>query len=169
MEDRRMSAGRQDIAHRHRDGARLGALLAGAVALAAFAPTVLADGATVTRGDIHAFATAAGQTITGRAQMVRTADGKTIVTVHVEGLLPNTTYASHVHQAACNSGDADGHFRFDPAGPALPPNEIWPGFTTNADGIGNGNATVDGTAGPNAVSVVIHAPGGAKIACADLS
>jgi hypothetical protein len=28
---------------------------------------------------------------------------------------------------------------------------------------------VDEVAGPEAVSVVIHAPGGAKIACADLS
>jgi hypothetical protein len=45
---------------------------------------------------------------------------------------------------------------------------IWPGFTTNAAGVGNGNATVGWTAGSTAVSVVVHAPGGAKIACADL-
>ncbi len=153
---------------RHPRQLRLAALLA-AASLAASASTVLADGATVTRGDLAAFATAAGKPITGRAQMVRTADGKTTVTIHVEGLLPNTTYASHVHAAACAAGDADGHYKFDPAGPALPPNEIWPGFTTNAFGIGNGNATVDATAGPGAVSVVVHAPGGAKIACADLA
>jgi len=35
-------------------------------------------------------------------------------------------------------------------------------------GVGNGNATVEWTAGATAVSVVVHAPGGAKIACADL-
>ncbi len=143
-----------------------------AVALAAvsatFAPSVLAANATVTRGDVTAFATAAGQPITGRAQMVRTADGKTTVSIRVEGLLPNTAYASHVHAAACAVGDANGHYKFDPAGPALPPNEIWPSFTTNASGTGNGNATVDATAGAGAVSVVVHAPGGAKIACADL-
>ena len=134
----------------------------------ALAPSAAADGAVVTRGDVHAFAAGTGMELAGRAQMVRTADGKTIVTIHVTGLSPGTTYGAHVHQQACGSGDADGHYRFDPAGPAAPPNEIWPGFTTNADGVGNGRATVDGTAGPTAVSVVIHAPGGAKIACADL-
>jgi hypothetical protein len=133
------------------------------------APSVLALGATTTRGDIHAFATGLGQPITGRAQMIRTPDGKTIVTVHVEGLAANTAYGSHVHQLPCGTSDADGHYKNDPAGPAAPPNEIWPGFTTNDAGVGNGNATVDWTAGATAVSVVVHAPGGAKIACADLS
>lgn len=122
----------------------------------------------VTRGDFAAFAAGAGLPITGRAQMVRTADGKTTVSVHVEGLAPNTTYGSHVHQLPCDTSDADGHYKQDPAGPAAPPNEIWPGFTTNDAGVGNGNASVDWTAGATAVSVVVHAPGGAKVACADL-
>jgi hypothetical protein len=148
---------------------RLTALLVGALAAAAFAPTVLAAGATVTRGDFAAFAAGTGLSITGRAQMVRTADGRTTVSVHVEGLAADTTYGSHVHAAACAIGDADGHYKFDPVGAASPPNEIWPGFTTNDAGVGNGNATVDRTAGATAVSVVVHAPGGAKIACADLS
>lgn len=147
---------------------RLGALLAGAVALGAFAPTVLADGATVTRGDFAPFTANTDLPITGRAQMVRTADGKTIVSVHVEGLDDNTTYGAHVHAAACDNGFADGHYKFDAGGPALPPNEIWPGFTTNDAGAGNGNATVLARAGEAAVSVVVHAPGGTKIACADL-
>lgn len=150
-----------------RRGVRLSTLAATIVALL-FAPSVLALGATVTRGEINAFAAGAGQPITGRAQMVRTPDGKTIVTVHLEGLKANTTYGSHVHQLPCGSSDADGHYKYDPAGPAAPPNEIWPGFTTNDAGVGNGNATVDWIAGPTAVSVVVHAPGGAKIACADL-
>ena len=143
-----------------------GALVAGL--LLSFSQAVLAAGATVTRGDLSAFAAGAGLAISGRAQMVRTADGKTIVTVHVEGLAANTTYGSHVHQLPCGTSDADGHYKNDPAGPAAPPNEIWPGFTTDDAGIGNGNATVDWTAGAAAVSVVVHAPGGAKIACADL-
>lgn len=132
------------------------------------APSVLALGATTTRGEIQAFATGIGLPITGRAQMVRTPDGKTIVSVHVEGLAANTAYGSHVHQLPCGTADADGHYKNDPAGPAAPPNEIWPGFTTNDAGVGNGNAIVDWTAGATAVSVVVHAPGGAKIACADL-
>ena len=143
----------------------------GAAALLAIAsvPAAGADSATVTRGDFHAFATGADLDISGRAQMVRTADGKTTVTIHLEGLLGGTTYGSHVHQQACADGDADGHYKFDPAGPAAPPNEIWPGpFTTTASGVGNGNVTVDGSAGPSAMSVVVHAPGGAKVACADL-
>jgi hypothetical protein len=134
----------------------------------AVASAVGANGARVTRGEVHAFAIGAGMDVTGRAQMVRTADGRTIVTIHVEGLAPNTAYGSHVHQQACSNGDADGHYKFDPAGPATPPNEIWPAFTTNAAGIGNGFASVDGSAGPSAMAVVVHAPGGAKVACADL-
>ena len=143
--------------------------LAATVLALLLAPSVLALGATVTRGEIHAFAAGFGQPITGRAQMIRTPEGKTIVSVHVEGLSANTAYGSHVHQLPCGTSDADGHYKNDPAGPAAPPNEIWPGFTTNDAGVGNGNATVDWTAGATAVSVVVHAPGGAKIACADLS
>jgi len=152
-----------------RHGARVGTVAAASLALL-FAPSVLAGGATITRGDVQAFATGVGLPITGRAQMIRTADGTTIVTIRVEGLLPNTTYASHVHAAACAVGDADGHYKFDPAGAVTPPNEIWPGpFTTNDAGVGNANTIAQGTAGPTAVSVVVHAPGGAKIACADLT
>jgi hypothetical protein len=134
----------------------------------ALAVSVAGSHTTVAQGTFHAFATGAALDISGHAQMVRTADGKTIVSVHVEGLAPDTTYGSHVHKQACADGEADGHYRFDPSGPATPPNEIWPGFTTNAAGIGNGRAVVQGIAGSAALSVVVHAPGGAKIACADL-
>lgn len=135
--------------------------------LAAFAPNALAA-AQVTRGEFHAFN---GSTlpIGGNATMVRTADGRTIVTIQVTGLDAGLTYGSHVHAAACDAGLAGGHYKFDPAGSASPPNEIWPGpFTTNAAGNGNGFTVADATAGAGAVSVVIHAPGGTKIACADL-
>lgn len=144
------------------------AAVAAAALAVAFAPGTSAGPAVVTRGDFHAFAAGAGLAISGRAQMVRTADGKTTVTVHLEGLSASTGYGSHVHQLPCGISDADGHYKYDPAGPATPPNEIWPAFTTNEAGVGNGNATVHWTAGSTAVSVVVHAPGGAKIACADL-
>lgn len=147
---------------------RLGAIVAGASMVVAIAPSALAGVTVVTRGDVEAFATGVGLPITGRAQMIRTADGKTTVSVHVAGLAPSTSYGSHVHALPCAISDADGHYKHDPAGPAAPPNEIWPAFTTNEAGVGNGNATVDWTAGETAVSVVVHAPGGAKIACADL-
>jgi hypothetical protein len=143
-------------------------IVAAAAAVLLVVPVVAADGAIVKRGDLHPFAAGAGLDISGHAQMVRTAAGRTYVTVHAAGLLPNTSYPSHVHALPCGQADADGHYRRDPAGPATPPNEIWQGFTTDAAGVGNGRATADFTAGANAVSVVIHAPGGAKIACADL-
>ncbi|MEO5940491.1 MAG: hypothetical protein ABIZ72_05970 [Candidatus Limnocylindrales bacterium] len=145
--------------------------LATAAATLAFAAAgpALADGASVTDGAIHAFATSTDPGIAGRATMVRTADGQTIVVVHVSGLAPDTTYGSHVHLQACANGNAGGHYRFDPAGPATPPNEIHLTFTTNAAGIGLGRAVVAATAGPTAVAVVVHASGGSKIACADLS
>ena len=70
------------------------AMVAGGLSVAlVFAPSILASGATVTRGEIGAFAAGAGLSISGHAQMVRTPDGKTIVTIHVEGLAPGVTYA----------------------------------------------------------------------------
>jgi hypothetical protein len=145
------------------------AILAGALVGILAIPAMSSSGATVTQGGFHAFADGAGQDISGHAQMVRTADGKTIVQIHVEGLAPATTYASHVHASACADKDADGHYRFDPSGPAMPPNEIRPGpFTTTKAGVGNGYTKAEDTADPTAVSVVVHDPTGAKIACADL-
>ena len=150
-----------------RTRSRISTAITGVALVAALAPNALAA-AQVTRGDFSEF-NGYGSTITGRAQMVRTADGKTIVSIHVEGLAAGLTYGSHVHAAACDTGLAGGHYKFDPAGAVTPPNEIWPGpFTANAAGVGNADTIAQGTAGETAVSVVIHGPGGAKIACADL-
>ncbi|MEX1125420.1 MAG: hypothetical protein WD895_10275 [Acidimicrobiia bacterium] len=145
----------------------------------AFAVPALGGGAQVTSGDLTEFALgpSLGYTdVTGRVQMVRTGDGKTIVSVQVAGLRPGLTYGSHVHLQSCAAGDAGVHYSFGypvvgGAGPG-PNSEIWPGpFTANAAGHANGKAMVGEHAGNTAVSVVIHAPapGGQKIACADLS
>ena len=89
----------------------IGALLACAVLALGVGPAG-SLGAQVTRGDFAPFAAGAGLSISGHAQMVRTADGTTIVTIHVEGLQPGVTYDSHVHAAACSAAEAGGHYNF---------------------------------------------------------
>jgi hypothetical protein len=144
------------------------ALILGAVSAMVLVVPASAGGAQVTRGDFNEFSDVA-MDISGHAVMVRTADGRTIVSIHVVGLTSGLVYGSHVHLLACNDNKAGTHYKFDPSGASTPPNEIWPGpFTANDAGIGNGNTTADGIAGDTARSVVIHAPGGAKLACADL-
>jgi len=150
-------------------GVGASSLTSGSVAADAPVASAEVSGASVTSGEVTAFAAGAGLDISGHARMVRTGDGKTLVSIHVKGLQPNTTYGSHVHASPCTVGEADGHYKFDPAGSAEPPNEIWLGpFTTNPAGVGNAHTRADATAGPTAVSVVVHAPDGSKIACSDL-
>jgi hypothetical protein len=151
-----------------------------AVALAVL-PVVLSTppagsaGSQVTRGRFSVFAAGIGdprfEVLSGHAQMIRTADGKTIVKVELTGLVPGTTYPVHVHAAPCGVGAADGHFQFEPGGAVDNHNELWPGFTANSAGAGNGMAVAGRTAGEKAVSVVIHSPDrtpAPKVACADL-
>ena len=133
------------------------------------------SGSQVTRGQFRVFAAGVGDArfehLQGHAQMIRAADGKTIVKVEVTGLVPGTTYPVHVHAAPCDVGAADGHFQFQPGGAVDDHNELWPGFTANAAGAGSGHAMADRTAGGTAVSVVIHSPDrtpAPKVACADL-
>ena len=145
-----------------------------ALSVVLMASTATAGGAQVTKGSFETFADAAADyQIDGKARMVRTADGKTIVTVNVSGLTPGETYGSHVHEQECDEGKAGGHYQFKgavPGGDHDDGHEIWPGpFTANAAGNAHGKAMVGATAGTDAVSVVIHAPNGMKIACANLS
>jgi hypothetical protein len=139
------------------------------VALASGGPTLASDG-DMTRGDFHTYAAGipAGYEIGGHAHMTRTADNKTIVSTHATGLAAFTTYGVHVHNQACSSSNGGGHYQNIPGGGVDPYNEIWPGFTTNAAGIGSGFAVHAFYARPEAQSVVIHDVDGARIACADL-
>ncbi|MGH8972379.1 MAG: hypothetical protein ACRD0C_04165 [Acidimicrobiia bacterium] len=164
------------IANRSRigRGAAVAALVGIPVFILQLSPAGSA-GSQVTRGQFKVFAAGVGDPrfgdLRGHAHMVRSADGKTIVKVEVTGLVPDTTYPVHVHAAPCDVGLADGHFQYQAGGPVDGHNEIWPGFTTNAAGAGNGMAVSDRTAGGNAVSVVIHSPDATpapKVACADL-
>ncbi len=88
---------------------------------------------------------------------VTTPDGKSIVTLHVTGLVPNRSFGAHVHVAACETSQAGGHYRNDPAGPATAANEVWLDFTTNAAGEGRAKAVVDfGFRVGGANAVVVH-------------
>jgi hypothetical protein len=154
---------------------KTGTLALAAMLLALMAAPLSALVAEVTKGSLESFAAGTGHAdygdVEGKATMIRTASGETIVVVTASGLTPGETYGSHVHKQACDEGDAGGHFSFGfgvPGG-ALDGSEIWPGpFTANAAGQAVGRTVVGATAGPTAVAVVIHAPSGAKIACADL-
>jgi hypothetical protein len=129
-----------------------------------------ATGAQVTNGNLSTYAAGLerGFDISGRVQMIRTGDGRTLVNVQAWGLAPDTTYPVHVHNAPCNVNNGGGHYQHIVGGAVDSINEIWPGFTTNISGHGNGFASNDFTASPEAQAVVIHDTDGARIACADL-
>ncbi len=92
----------------------------------------------------------------------------TRVRANVQGLAPNTTYASHLHESACSVANGGGHYKNDPAGPPTPPNELWLTFATNDDGTAHDASSAPWVVRDGARSVVIHDQDGARIACADL-
>lgn len=150
----------------------------------ALAPT--AGAATKTRGTLETLPAGAdlGLQIEGIAQLTRTDDG-TFAKVVVRGLEPGATYAAHLHNAPCSDANPGGaHYKDDPLGAAMPPNELWlsstddpmAGITANEDGVAHGRGSADWVARPEARSIVIHyippggmTDGGPKIACADLA
>jgi len=109
-----------------------------------------------------------------RAKLVRATDGTTVTSVSAWGLDSDAAYSAHVHSLPCDL-DAGPHYKNDPNGPADPVNEIWPGFTTDATGVGRSEVTSDFSVRPDAMSVVIHdtpnasSGSGAKMLCANLN
>ena len=162
-----------------------GLLAAGALALPAAATADDDGNPNKQRGEFMTLPAGAamGLEIDGVATIKRTASG-TVVTARVRGLEPGTTYGAHLHNAPCSAPDpGGGHYKNDPAGPSVPPNELWlsstndpmAGITANSRGVARGRGEADWVARPEAQSVVIHSippggttAGGPKIACADL-
>lgn len=161
--------------------------VSGLACLLVAATTLPAQGARdrVVRGDFAPAAAAAEQApyLSGRAQVVRTGGGKTLLSVHVKGLEPGATYGVHLHELACK--DLKGHYKHSPSGAAAPPNELWAssdahdaaaGITANSAGNANGKGAASWTARPSARSVAIHVStddggttaGGPRLVCADL-
>jgi len=106
--------------------------------------------------------------VAGRAQMVRMANG-TMVDVTLTDLTPNTAYTTHVHALPC-AYLGGGHYKMDPSVmDTVETNEIWPAFTTDAEGVGKSMVLARHPARGDAMSIVVHNPNdGAKMACADL-
>jgi len=161
-----------------------------AVALPAYLISpALAAGARVTSGSLTALPGAAANEpgIAGAAHLVRTSDGRTLLSLQVTGLRSGVTYGVHLHGAPCSgTNPGGGHYKHDLTGAAQPPNELWgssdpsdpmAGLTANAAGNARGRGVANWTAGATAQAVVIHAGfdhggsagGGPKLACADLS
>ncbi len=124
---------------------------------------------------------------------VATSDARTIVTLHVRRLRPNTEYGAHAHVNRCSPDDPEAagpHFQHvvDPVKPstnpayANPQNEIWLDLTTNPAGNGPAKAVVNWQFTPErrAKSVIIHVEhthtgpndagiAGARLACLEMS
>ena len=160
-----------------------GALAALAVVVVGTVPTAAA--ATKARGTFETLpeGAALGLEIDGFAAITRSDAGTQIQAV-VRGLEPGSTYAAHLHDAPCSAANpGGGHYKDDPLGPSVPPNELWlsstddpmAGISANSGGVAHGRGSSDWVARPEAQSVVIHyippggtTAGGPKIACADL-
>jgi len=104
----------------------------------------------------------------GEANLARHENGTT-VTIELSGLLPGVDFISHVHEGECEEGGGD-HYKFDPEGSDMPPNEIHLAFTSTGEGTGFMTAENDMAAGDDARSVVVHPAEliDNKIACAPL-
>lgn len=117
--------------------------------------------------------------IAGSATMT-VEDSGTSLALSVTGLNPKAAYIAHVHNDVCSAADPGGaHFKYDPAGGDLPPNELHIAVDVSKAGKGTGATSNPAEAGPSAKSVVIHLKKAAgakkaettppKLACADFS
>ncbi len=165
----------------HRVGVRRGIGVAtAAVGLLVGAGVATAGAHTSYHGVFHETLVGArdyGYDIHGSAKMT-VGSSTTVVKINVSGLDPARTYSSHLHNGTCASGGG-GHYQNTEGGDAFPTNELWlanSGSTlrSNAGGVAHATATANWAARTtaattNARSVVVHEPGGAKIACVDLT
>src|SRR5262249_4299020 len=120
---------------------------------------------------LPAYSTKTG--VSGHAQILRDAAGKTTVQLTVDGLDPTVMYAAHVHNLPCSVDTGGSHYKIDPSVMMTDPmNELHVPFTTDSTGLGRTSMTAMHFARPDAQSVVIHdpasMPANAKMFCADL-
>lgn len=111
-----------------------------------------------------------GLTVAGNAIMVKNNDGYSSLRLEASGLSPDTQYNAHLHNGNCADGTSP-HYKKDPTvQEVIQANELWPSFTTNADGRGVGTLYEDHVIRDEAGSIVIHQPEtNERIACANLA
>ena len=155
---------------------------AACAALLASAPAVAGTG--TVEGPMTAFADPYGDGranpaagVSARVHAVATGTDRSVVTLHVDGLVPDRGYGAHVHVGACADNKGRGHYMHDPAAGATADNEVWLDMVANAAGRGHAQALVEWTfrAG-EARSVVLHdrvtdaaGTAGPKLACLDVA
>lgn len=132
------------------------------------------EGAQVSSGRVQTLAGWPGDDLEGGAVMIRSggAGGRTIISIHLRGLDPNTTYPVHVHNRPCSfTPPGGGHYQHLVGGAVDATNEVWPTVSTNAHGNGVGFATHDHRARQEAQAIIVHNPANTSIrlACIDLS
>ena len=121
---------------------------------------------------------------TGRVHLVVNGGngGKSIVTLHVDGLPSNRSFASHLHRDRCATAFGGPHYQApDPAHPvaanADADHELWLDFATNATGRGHSKAAVSFQVLSGFRSVIVHqgdhtlvgGTAGQRLACLDLA
>ncbi|MEO5842195.1 MAG: hypothetical protein ABIQ73_24635 [Acidimicrobiales bacterium] len=158
------------------------AVCIGSLAVPFAAPVSAADHQSL-HGTFRETATGAtlGYNISGSAKLTIEINAST-AKVNVAGLDLTKMYGSHLHNGPCSSGGG-GHYQNSAGGLTTPPNELWLSSTAaangplvpNKGGVAHGNGTsawaarIDSATLTNARSIVVHEPGGARIACADLT
>ena len=132
-------------------------------------PAAEVEGADVTEGDFALLDSRPDgfDELAGTAAIARH-DGTTI-TIDFTGLEANSDYISHLHTGPCTEGGGP-HFKFDPDGADVPPNEIHLAFTSSDGGDGFMTVENDMVASDEGQSVVVHLAGQGteRIACAQL-
>ncbi len=107
--------------------------------------------------------------IGGRLTSAVKGNNSSDVAVFVSGLTPGLTYNTHVHNRPCGVGGGD-HYKIDALNPTTAQNnELWITLVADTAGIAMGSVNVTNhRLRPEAVSYVIHAADGSRIACGDL-
>lgn len=91
-------------------------------------------------------------------------------TITLTGMKPDTAYVAHVHEQSCDQDDGGPHFKFDPDGSGMPPNEIHWNFTSDSSGLGGATTSnPESIPEPGNRSVVVHENGHDDMGSADAS